>query len=304
MLSCLCSLSFAQNLRTNKISFDLEQGSGVNIDTWTTQGSVLFISTQVADSFIQAGGTLGTDWSWSAVRQKIVTGDAAIRVCELKLKWWPYGSTYPLRISLKDSAYAAIVSSVVIPSAGMWSYSWQGINFETETLAANSTYYIYISSVAGVVYTGNNPCIAYGNLGKFSYETGTTLDGSGIWQGMGEPDNLLYILYSPDTGLYFSPVKQAATNWNGWGTFIEVSSCTTGNTMAYQAVTATSTYNLNTNPIFSIQNGDVIQSSTGPYIKIISSATYANTYNPPYINSIAVKYFNKYIRRKPMTDDN
>jgi hypothetical protein len=102
----------------------------------------------------------------------------------------------------------------------------------------------------------------------------------------------------------YTSESMCSTNRNSWGYFIANDTAPTGSNITYSAVTATSTYNLTTNTPFSVSNGNIINSSTGPYIVIISSLTRTDVSVTPKIYSIAVKYFNKYIRRKPMTDDN
>jgi hypothetical protein len=264
---------------------DWGAGSGVNVDTTTQAGSVVMVASS-STPLSQSMSNINSAWPWKSytLRQKVVPS-VDTTVGRLELKFSPAGNTNTLTISLRDSSMAAMASSdVVISDPDPFASKNYGISFAPITLSAGATYYICVSSVAGQSYLGNSPGLKQG-------EASPTLESSpytGIWTG--NPYAFYYVFYGSSTASYTSQIL-SASSWGSWGTFSVSDVQPVGGSITYYAITSTSTYNLSTNKPFLLTNGGLINSTVGPYLKIISSFTCADPTVVPKVNQFVVRYF-------------
>ncbi len=270
---------------TQQTAGKLAAGSGVNIDTTTYTGSVALLSSTVIDLAMNKIAT-ASDYSVGYPPSNAVDGnsnDWYRSSLTLTNKWWQIdlGCCIPISgitctVLCQNANYGPdpAVASESDLEISQDSMHWQIIQSSLTSVGGATQAYCSLSSTISCRYFR-----IYGHC-QSSYDM------------FGLQVNNFIVYYT--SGSYTSQIFNAGSNWCNWWTFNAYDTQPSSSSISYYIVTATSTYNLNTNASIPLTKGGAISSSVGPYLQIISSFSTTNPNAIPMIDSYTVTWANGY----------
>jgi len=279
---------------------DWGAGTGVNVDTTTSPGYVVLRSSVTGVIVIGNEGGVNVSQAynskkyWRQAFYTSVTSSINYTFCNIyRRNNYPGSSAYrPDAVGIYDSGMVLLSSAPVI-SDGVGD---GGAIMPSITLTANTTYYImYTMKSVGLTTELNYiTCGAEASTNKTKFME-YSLNGTGWGFADGSYLNtymdfeIAYFTYY-NNGSYVMPIKEA-TSWGSWGVFSAQEIVPEGSDISYYVVTSTSIYNINTNPAHRILNNTPINSTVGPYIKIVSTMTKSTESSIPKFSSFRVGYY-------------
>ena len=267
---------------------DWGNGSGVNIDTTTTSGSVImpstwsYTSTNIVNSYI-----------WTRyLRQSFLTSSQndllSIEISNIDTR----SLSDFARCSVYDNTYTLIKTTTIAKVNQSWI-----IDLSTITITKSSTYYFTITAVGTPVfawpevYVGVDNFYPYGKC-QYSPDNSTWTDGYYTFSSSSDTalsDINFFLTYS-ESATYTTAIS-TATNFTSWGTVTINDSKPTGSSISYYVQTSTANDNRVTRPYYPISNGGVVPTTVGGYIWITSSFTRTSATAEPLINSYRINYY-------------
>ena len=285
---------------TQDTASDWGKGSGINIDTTTTLGSVGIkakdSSRDQSQLMYRHQGSLDGGYSRRQSFKPSYTG--YVDKVNVDMTTFTGGDgTFNVYIASNNmnimESYTLTVSSVTGDNTD--------INFNHLKLTKDNTYYIVLSSVsgAGQVLVGyHEDRYNRGNMATKIYD--------GAWTEAPAYD-LTFAVYmstmNPLNGTYTSQTLNAGTSWGSWGNFTADETKPSGGTIVYYGQGGGSTTTASVAVKTVLTNGSPINISTGPYIVVTSSLSRTSSTVNPLVNSIGISYNTSSALKQPFAID-
>jgi len=296
----LRQLVFAQGEIVLDSADDWGAGIGVNVDTTTLPGFVVLNSSVTGYNLVPSqGGAQGNqDYnSRKYWRQGFYSNESKaanyISSNIYRIQYVDGSATVhrPAMVAIYDKNMVLLSSTSIECSVATW-------NIQDINLTANVTYYVvfematYGLTSSDKNYLSHEQSASINKVGYMQY----SVDFSSWSNADGPFFTNSYIDFSLDYFSFYNYGSYAtkdsyASEWGSWGIFSSQETVPEGSDISYYVVTSTSIYNLNINSPSRILNNAPINSTVGPYIKIVSTMTKSTEAGIPKIASFRIGYY-------------
>lgn len=279
----LRQLNIDQQIWTQTSAADWGAGSGTNIDTTTYSGSV---SLNNDDYTLKAAPVCISTYTSSSTYYKarqsfIFTENTILSQCYYWVRFIDNPSNIIYNsdsIKLVHSS-GTILTTLINPATG-----W--VSVSDQVLSANNTYYLQATYNYGyhqvVVETTTATSDLVNTMQIYSNYTGT-------WETLTNYMSLGFkVKY---TSASFTSQIKNADNWGSWGTFTVDETEPTGSEITYYVQCSTASDNLDDKSLVTVTNNGAINSTAGPYIRVVSSFTRTDASVIPKINEFNVSWY-------------
>jgi len=286
---------------------DWGAGTGVNIDTTTTAGSV-GIKNNILDGFPNILGSYSGGGS-NNFNYPIQVFSGASYADNYKFKFRqsftvPYNGIIYKTISVSDSRNSSythhgyskniyiktstggIIASALNQSDGSWVTTFNGLK-----LSNNATYYFEIHNVYADPFADITFCemlststLTTNSTNFMQYYNAGTWHDTSYHMGIG-----IAMVYN--TASFTTQALNAGSSFGSWGSISIDDTKPTGSSISYYVQTSTASNNRASRPYYPVSNGSTIPSTVGGYAWITSSFTRTDATADPLLNKLTLNYY-------------